>query len=93
MSFVENLRINPKATKSKKNKKYFLWLVALLFRQKHNSTSLVIIVKSVEFYPSIDRNKIYPFFLGILNEYENIITASSFHHRKNFRVQLTFLKG
>ena len=45
----------------------------------------MIIVKSVEFYPSKDRNQIYPLLLGTSKEYENIITASFFHHRKNFR--------
>ena len=59
--------------------------IALLFLQKNNSTSLMIIVKSVEFYPSINRSKIYPLVMGTSKECENVITASSFHHRKNFR--------
>ena len=42
-------------------------------------------VQFVEFYPSIDRSKIYPRILGTLKEYENIMTASSFHYIKNFR--------
>ena len=65
----------------------------IMSSKKKNSTSLVIIVKSVEFYPSIDRGKIYPLLLGTSKQYENIINASSFHHRKNFRDRLTFLKG
>ena len=95
-SFAENLRINLKATKSKKNSKILSLvkcLKALLFLQKNNSTSVVTIVKFVEFYPSIDRSKIYPFLLGTVKEYENIITVSSFYYRKNFRDRLTVLKG
>ena len=68
-------------------------LRALLCLRKNNSTSLVIIVKSIEFYPSMDRSKIYPLLLGTSKEYKNIITASSIRHRNNFRDRLTFLKG
>ena len=66
---------------------------SIIISSKNKSSSLVIIVKSVESYPSIDRNKIYPLFLGKSKEHENIITASSYYNRKNFRVWLTFLKG
>ena len=66
-------------------------LRALLFLQKKNYTSVVIIFKFVEFYPSIDRSKIYPLILGTLKEYENIMTASSFHYINNIRDRLTFL--